>query len=160
MIASRGNQAGRVPRPPSRRAPCHDRDCAAEEARWEAQLRMLARMKRQERPSPPVTAPAPVLTTLDVVDGMTRYDNLVIARALPLAVGSDAEDLACGKCGGVIASRANRETVRSRYPQGDRLLIRCSCRAINVLCGEAGRRNRLYFRQGRPLARRAPPTEA
>ncbi len=160
MIGSRSNQLGRVPCPLSGPAPRHDRDCAAEEARWEAQLRMLARMKRQERPSLPAPAPAPVLTTLDVVDGMTRYDNLVIARALPLAVGDDAEDLACGKCGGVIAVRASRETVRNRYPQGDRLLIRCSCRAINVLCGEAGRRNRLYFRQGRPLARRSPPTEA
>lgn len=159
MIGSGSNPCGRVQQALSDRALRHDRDCAAEEARWEAQIRMMAQMKRQERPAPPATAPAPVQTTLDVVDGMTRYDNLVIARALPLAVGSDAEDLTCGKCGGVIAARASRETVRNRYPQGDRLLIRCSCRAINVLCGEAGRRNRQYFRQKKPLARRTLPQE-
>jgi hypothetical protein len=56
---------------------------------------------------------------LDVVDGVTRYDSLLMPRTLPVATGDEAEDLACGKCGETIALRAGRDTVRrSAIPTG------------------------------------------
>jgi hypothetical protein len=109
----------------------------------------MAEMKPQE----PAPAASKVTIQLEVVDGMTRYDNLIIPRALPVTMGCEDEDLACGRCGDVIASRASRDTVRRNYPQGDRVVIRCTCRALNVICGNAGRKNRQYFRQKLRLSR-------
>lgn len=154
MIGIRKNQGGRTPPGLSDEGARRRREDAAEEARWEMKLRATAKRELEE-PAPHIaTCAAPVTTRLEVIDGMNRYDNLVIPRALPVTVGCDGEDLACGKCGDVIASRASRDTVRRNYPQGERVVIRCTCRALNVICGDAGRRNRLYFRQRLPLSRR------
>jgi hypothetical protein len=151
MIGMRNNRSGlTTPSPLSDEGARRRLECAADEARWAAKLRATAKTKARE----PAPGAAPVTILLDVVDGMTRYDNLIMPRALPIAVGCEGEDLACGKCGDVIASRAGRDTVRRNYPQGDRVVIRCTCRALNVLCGDAGRKNRQYFRQRLPLSRR------
>ena len=125
MIGMRNNPAGAKPSPLSDMAVRRRRERAADEARWEAKLRAMAEMKPQE----PAPAAAKVTIQLEVVDGMTRYDNLIIPRALPVTMGCEDEDLACGRCGDVIASRASRDTVRRNYPQGDRVVIRCTCRA-------------------------------
>lgn len=154
MIDLKDNRYRRPPRPLSAESLLRRRDQALEEAAWEARLRSVAMTEAREGPMP-APAPSPVRTILDVVDGMTRYDNLVMPRTLPVAVGSDDEDLACGNCGQTIASHSSREALRQSHPQGDRLVIRCPCRALNVVCGVAGRRNRLYFRQRPRFARRS-----
>jgi hypothetical protein len=151
MIGLKDNRYRRLPRPLSAEGLRQRRDRAIEEALWEKMLSVTATVKPVD--SPPRQTSASVRTLLDVVDGMTRYDHLVMPRALPVAVGSDDEDLACGKCAETIASRSSREAIRRDHPQGDRLVIRCTCRALNVVCGEAGRRNRHYFRQRLPLRR-------
>ncbi len=153
MIGLKTNHGAPAPCPRSREALRLERDWAADEARWEAQLRKAGRAIPMERQPAIVRGPA-VRTMLDVVDGVTRYDSLIIPRALPVTTGSEAEDLACGKCGSAIASRASRDTVRRSYPQGERLVIRCTCRALNVICGKAGRNNRQFFRQRTPRSPR------
>jgi hypothetical protein len=151
VIGLKDNRYRRPLRPLSVDALRQRRDCAREEAHWEKMLKVGASLTPDKVAVRP--ASASVRTSLDVVDGMTRFDNLVIPRALPVAVGSDDEDLVCGGCGRTIASHSSREAMRRDHPQGDRLVIRCTCRALNVICGEAGRRNRHYFRQRLPLRR-------
>lgn len=138
MIGLRTNASRGPPRPmPERLAGRRERD--AEEARWEAQLRRMAtcRPREVERIASP---PAPVRTALDVVGGMLRHDALLLPRTLPIATGSEAEDLLCGRCGTVIAARLSREAARGRHPEGRRLVVRCTCKALNLLSGSAGRR--------------------
>jgi hypothetical protein len=43
--------------------------------------------------------------------------------------------------------RISREALRRIHPHGKRLLVRCPCRALNVISGLADRRSRLYRRQ-------------
>jgi hypothetical protein len=138
MIGLRTNAArGAPPLMPERVAWRRERD--AEEARWEAQLGRMAtrRPKEVERI---VSPPAPVRTALYVVGGMLRHDSLLLPRILPIATGSDAEDLVCGKCGAVIAARLSRAAARCRHPEGRRLVVRCTCKALNLLSGRTGKR--------------------
>jgi hypothetical protein len=153
MIGLKDNRYRRLPQPLSAEGLRQRRDRAREEAQWEVMLRVVAAGPTPSR-APAAPASASVRTLLEVVDAMNRYDNLVMPRTLPLATGTDDEDLACGGCGATIASHIGREAMRRAHPQGDRLVIRCTCRALNVICGGAGRRNRLYFRQRMPLKRR------
>jgi hypothetical protein len=106
---------------------------SAEEARWEAQIRTMARHEPRESAPAVIALPPPVRVILPVVNGMKRHDALLIPRTLPAMTGSGGEDLACGKCGSVIASRTDREAARRRHPEGDRLIVRCTCRALNLL---------------------------
>ena len=127
-----------------------------EEAAWEAQLRRMA--KYQTREIEPAAAPAPappVRTAMDVVSGRKRHDFLLLPRRLPIVTGSESEDLACGKCGTVIAARTSRETARRRHPEGDRLVVRCTCKALNLLCGKAGIRSSYIARRDPPATRAA-----
>lgn len=138
MIGLRTNLSRRPPPLPGPTARQRERE--ADEARWEAQIRRLAALGTRE--AGPVAARLPALSTtaLDLAAGMTRHDTLLLPRTLPLITGSEAEDLACGRCGAVIASRTSRQTARSRHPGGRRLVVRCTCRALNLLWGRAGRR--------------------
>ena len=139
MIGLRTNASRGAPPPlPERTARRRERD--AEEARWEAQLgRMAARRPREVERI--VSLPAPARTALDLVSRVLRHDALLLPRTLPFATGSDGEDLVCGRCGAVIAARLDREAARGRHPEGRRLLVRCTCRALNLLSGEAGLRS-------------------
>jgi hypothetical protein len=39
----------------------------------------------------------------------------------------------CGKCGDVIGSRISPATARREHPEGERLVVRCTCGALNLL---------------------------
>jgi len=140
----------RPPLLPGRSARQRERD--AEEAGWEARLRQLPKHATRHVDPVPVSAPAPLRTVLDLVTGVDRHDMLLIPRTLPIAVGGDGEDLACGQCACVIASGTSRASARGRYPEGDRLVVRCTCRALNLLSGQAGPRS--SFRQALPVRAR------
>ena len=129
------------------------RECVAEEAGWEAQLRKMA--GHQTRHADPVRSrAAPLLTALQIVRLPTRHDSLLLPRSLPIFTGNDAEDLVCGKCADVIARRASPPAARCRYPEGDRLIVRCTCGALNVLGQAAANGEGSASRRGK-AARRA-----
>lgn len=140
MIGLRTNLSRRPPpQMPERTARQRERE--ADEARWEAQIRRMAAPRtREAKPVVAVCLPAPSTTALELASGLKRHDNLLLPKALPVIAGGDAEDLACGRCGAILASRTSRQTARSRHPAGRRLVVRCTCRALNLLWGKAGRR--------------------
>jgi hypothetical protein len=109
------------------------REEAADEARWEAQLRRMP--KHATRHNEPVADGPPASThgVLEVAHGLTQFDTLLTPRTLPLFTGDEAGDFACGRCAVVIGSRTSLATVRDRHPDGERLLVRCTCGAWNVL---------------------------
>ena len=150
MISARTNACGRTPPPLSDQAARRSRERAAEEARWEAQLRKIARTQPEERRAAPIAGPAPVTTLMALVSDIGRHDTVLLPRALPIAAGSEPEDLACGKCGKVIAARSSRQSLRRDHPAGDRLVVRCTCRALNLLCGIRGERTGYRRRAAHP----------
>jgi hypothetical protein len=105
----------------------------ADEARWEAQIREMAGHAAEE-PGPLVRrGPAPIRTALEVAGGVTRRDALIMPRTLPTFSGDENENLVCGKCGDVIGFRISPVTARREHPEGERLVVRCTCGALNLL---------------------------
>jgi len=135
------------------------RECAAEEAGWEAQLRKMAgpamssgrpmRLRGIIRaiPSPAASRVARIMRD------WKGHDSLLLPRSLPIFTGSDAEDLVCGKCADVIARRASPPAARCRYPEGDRLIVRCTCGALNVLGQTTANRDGSASRRGKAARR-------
>lgn len=109
------------------------RRCDADEARWEAQIRKLAGHAADESRRPASSRPAPMRTTLVVASGVTRRDALIMPLTLPTFSGDENEDLVCGKCGDVIGFRISPVTARREHPEGERLVVRCTCGALNLL---------------------------
>ncbi len=155
MIGVRTNACVRTPPPLSDNAARLRRERAADEARWEAQLRTMARDRPRERAPAAVGMPPPVTKLLDLVNGRSRHDTLLIPRTLPVITGSEPENLACGKCGTVIAARISPQSARRQHPEGDRLVVRCTCRALNLLCGMAGIRSSYVARRNPPVLQTA-----
>lgn len=111
-----------------------------EEAQWEAKLRQLAR--REIKHVAPVSRPATARrSSLKLVTAITRHDALLMPRTWPLLTGSEAEDLACGQCANVIGSGITTAAARSHFPEGERVIVRCSCGAFNLLCHAPGGRS-------------------
>lgn len=111
-----------------------------EEAQWEAKLRQLAR--REVKHLAPVSRPAITRrSSLKLVTAITRHDALLMPRSWPLLTGSEAEDLACGRCANVIGSGTTAAAARSRFPEGERVIVRCGCGALNLLCHAPGGRS-------------------
>ena len=108
-------------------------ECRADEARWEAQLRKLA--GRQPIADRPVAAPrfALVRTALELATRVSRRDALIIPRTLPAFSGNGIEDLVCGQCSDVIGMGVTLRVARREHPEGDRLVVRCTCGALNLL---------------------------
>lgn len=117
------------------------RQDAEDQVRWEAQLRQMS--KRAMRCSGPIVVSPSVIArrVLEVVGGMAHHDALLISRSLPLFSGSEPEDLACGNCAGTIGSRIGLQSARRRHPEGVRLLVRCTCGALNLLFQPLGWRS-------------------
>jgi RNase P subunit RPR2 len=86
---------------------------------------------------PPVHPPCPP-TRLSLIARVTRRDQLLIPRILPALTGTGPESLACGKCSGLIVSGLTCRTARREHPEGSRLVIRCTCGALNLLSSERG----------------------
>ncbi len=111
-----------------------------EEAQWEAKLRQLAR--REVKHGAPVSRPAITRrSSLKLVTAITRHDALLMPRSWPLLTGSEAEDLACGQCANVIGAGITTASARSHFPEGERVIVRCSCGAFNLLCHAPGGRS-------------------
>jgi hypothetical protein len=109
-----------------------ERECDEEEAGWEAQLRRMAeRAKYSERVLEQVVAPARIV--LEIVGGVTRQDSLLLPRTLPVLTGDEHENLVCGKCSEVIGFRTSAASCRRLHPEGDRVIVRCPCGALNLL---------------------------
>jgi hypothetical protein len=109
------------------------RRCDADEARWEAQIRKTAGRAAEESRLAVGSNSAPIRTALQVADGITRRDALILPRTLPMFRGDENEDLVCGKCGDVIGFRISPVTARRKHPEGERLVVRCTCGALNLL---------------------------
>lgn len=109
------------------------RRCDADEARWEAQIRRMAGQAAEESRPPVSSSPAPIRTALELAGAVTRRDALIMPRTLPTFSGDENEDLVCGKCGDVIGIRISPVTARREHPEGERLVVRCTCGALNLL---------------------------
>lgn len=118
------------------------RRCDADEARWEAQLRKMAGHAAEEPRPRAGTGQALIRTILEVAVDVTRRDALLMPRMLPTFSGHENEDLVCGKCKDVIGLRISPVTARREHPEGERLVVRCTCGALNILS-----------RQGMPAGR-------
>ena len=109
------------------------RRCDADEACWEAQIRKMAGHVAEESRRPVSSGTAPIRTALEVAGGVTRRDALILPRTLPTFSGDENENLVCGKCGDIIGLRISPVTARREHPEGERLVVRCTCGALNVL---------------------------
>lgn len=123
----------RIAKPRSATKTARQREWDEDEARWEGRLRQLAaRQAPSHDPTEPASRP-PRRTSLRLVFNVTRRDWLMLPRSMPSFSGSEPEDSVCGKCRGLIGSGISSHTIRSRHPEGDRLVIRCVCGALNLL---------------------------
>ncbi|MEA3051445.1 MAG: hypothetical protein QOG72_348 [Sphingomonadales bacterium] len=109
------------------------RRCDADEAHWESQIRKMAGHAAEESRPSATGGSAAIRTALEVAAGVTRRDALFMPRTLPTFSGHENEDLVCGKCGDVIGFRISPVTARREHPEGERLVVRCTCGALNVL---------------------------
>jgi hypothetical protein len=103
-----------------------------EEAGWEAQLRRMAGDAKYSEPAIGRLV-APVRMALEIVGGVTRQDSLLLPRTLPVFTGDEHENLVCGKCSEVIGFRTSVPSCRRLHPEGDRVIVRCTCGALNLL---------------------------
>lgn len=107
-----------------------DLDWAVQQAGWEKRLRRLAAETRQApRPSRSSRRRVP----LALADGFAARDALLLARPAAPFVGPEQDDLACGKCGQLLAEGLSAHALRRRHPEGRRLIVRCGCRALNLV---------------------------
>jgi hypothetical protein len=86
--------------------------------------------------------------TLEIVAKASARDAVLLAKTLPAFSGSETEDLICGGCGQTIAAGVSARTLRRSHPEGNRLIVRCACKAYNVVAGALPRR-RAKWREGR-----------
>lgn len=84
---------------------------------------------------------------LEIVAKASARDAVLLARTLPAFSGDESEDLICGRCGQTIAAGVSARTLRRSHPEGNRLIVRCACKAYNVVVGALPRR-RASWREG------------
>ena len=130
MIACLSNHSTRMAALPRRS------ECGEDELRWEKQIRALTE-QRVGRIVPTIHQPcAP--TRLALTSRVTRRDHLLLPRALPALTGTGPANLVCGKCSEVIGSGLTCLAARREHPEGSRLVIRCTCGALNLVSSEQG----------------------
>ena len=117
-------------RPPKRPGSFRDMDWALQQAGWEKQLRRLA---ADSRPAPRTSRPLRRRVALTLADGFTPKDVLLLAKPAAPFVGPEQDDLACGKCGQTLCEGLSTRALRHRHPEGRRLIVRCGCRALNLV---------------------------
>ena len=76
------------------------------------------------------------LTVVEDAD-MTK-DSILNFTSLPGMKGEDDESLACGRCKTVLCRNVSTRTVYSKFGAPNRLLIRCTCGATNLLPSQRG----------------------
>jgi hypothetical protein len=113
-----------------------ERSWDEDQARWEKQLRKLAALGRAKDEAPATVRLAPARTPLELVASVGPRDALLIPRLLPALTGTEPEDLLCGKCQTVVGRGISARTARRRHPEGQRLVLRCACGALNLLASD------------------------
>jgi hypothetical protein len=124
--------------PPCRVKSVRQIEWEQDEDGWETRLRQLAvPVSAQGKPIRRAQRPLRK-TVLQLAGKLTRRDALLLPRSLPGFTGTEREDLTCGKCSDLIGSRITAPTIRRRHPEGERLVIRCVCGALNLLVRDRG----------------------
>jgi hypothetical protein len=116
-----------------------ERQWSEDQLRWEAQLAKLAARVQTKTATFPRLAPA--RSTLELASAGTPRDALLIPRLLPAMTGTEPEELLCGGCSGILGAGISARNARRRHPEGQRLLIRCPCGALNLLARDRGCRS-------------------
>ena len=80
------------------------------------------------------------MTTLHLLSKASDRDAVLLARSLPAFTGQEGDDLLCGKCGGTLAAGVRAQTLRREHPEGNRLIVRCVCKAYNLVVDKLPRR--------------------
>ena len=80
------------------------------------------------------------MAQLELVARASLHDAVLLADSLPAFSGGEGEDLVCGGCGGVLGAGISARTLRRDHPEGRRLIVRCTCRAWNLLAARQKRR--------------------
>ncbi len=111
-----------------------------DQAAWEARLRALAGRAAAEQIAPPELPPAP--TMLEPAGRVRRTDALILPRSLPAFVGTERGDLACARCSAIIGRSITPRTARRKHPEGDRLVVRCTCGDFNLVHSNRAERRR------------------
>jgi len=71
---------------------------------------------------------------LPVVDDPSPNEDAIMRHSTSLFSGNDDENLACGRCGAVVARRVSTRTLyRRTRSKSARLLLVCACGAYNLL---------------------------
>jgi hypothetical protein len=71
---------------------------------------------------------------LPIVDDPSPDRDAIMRRITPLLSGNDDENLACGRCGAVVARSVSTRTLyRQTHSKSARLLLVCACGAYNLL---------------------------
>jgi hypothetical protein len=71
---------------------------------------------------------------LPVVDDPSPGKDAIMHRTAQLCSGNDDENLACGRCGAVVARSVSTRTLyRQTHSSSARLLLVCPCGAYNLL---------------------------
>jgi hypothetical protein len=111
-----------------------------DQARWEKQLRKLAARGCAKDEAPAIVRLAPARTPLELTASVGPRDVLLMPRRLPALTGTEPQDLLCGKCQAILGCGISARAARRRHPEGQRLVLRCVCGALNLLAGDPGRR--------------------
>lgn len=135
-LASRSS-ASRFRQPAGTARSTRQREWDSDQAAWEARLRALS--GRQAVEDKPMRAAPLDPTILQPAGRITRLDALLLPRSLPVFVGTEQGDLACAGCAAIIGRAISARTARRAHPEGDRLVVRCTCGAINLVCRDPGR---------------------
>lgn len=125
MISCLSNYSTRLVELP-RRSKCDD-----DHLHWEEQIRSQTARKPAAMRSPVHQLCPP--TRLELTSRVTRRDLVLIPRALPALTGAGPAKLICGRCSELIGSGLTCRTARREHPEGSRLVIRCTCGALNLL---------------------------
>jgi len=75
---------------------------------------------------------------LPLTSRVGHRDLLLLPRTLPALTGTGLENLICGKCCALVGSRLSCRTARREHPEGSRLVIRCTCGALNLVSSGQG----------------------
>lgn len=76
------------------------------------------------------------LTTISEVKAGS--DAHIRANKIPIMQGSDRGDLNCGGCGQAIAKGVTPATFRTQIQTDQRLIVECTCGALNVIPSSKG----------------------
>ena len=107
-----------------------------DQLRWEEKIRTTTTRKVVSM-VPPAQPPCPP-TRLELASRVSRRDLLLIPRTLPALTGAGPANLVCGECCELIGAGLTCRTARREHPEGSRLVIRCTCGALNLISSEQG----------------------